>query len=426
MVAETPQLSDDKKVLVVGAGMVGVSVAWHLQRRGFRVTMIDRKAPGEETSWGNAGLIQRECLAPYPIPSGFVNRIRIALNSNLSVRYNVSSLPENLYAIFLYWRNSSPKLYKTICDEFATLVVHCTNEHETMIKASHSENLVRKSGFLELFRTKQVSEVQDLVKEQRAMGINVDLVTLADVKKKEPDFNTDEFTCGLHYKDAWQVADPGALVKAYANSFVSNGGTVVQAAVKEIAPRSEADGGGWLVSTEKGELTAPRVVVATGPWSNEVLAPLGYKFPLIPLRGYSTHFKLADKAQLNHSVVDIDSGFVLGPMNAGVRLTTGGEVTTLSAPPNEIQLRKAEALARKLLPLENQVSGVWYGHRPLIADMKPIIGESPIHAGLWMCLGHGYQGFTLGPISGRLLAEMMAKEKPIVDPTPFSAKRFLH
>jgi D-amino-acid dehydrogenase len=112
-------------------------------------------------------------------------------------------------------------------------------------------------------------------------------------------------------------------------------------------------------------------------------------------------------------------------MRAGVRLTTGGEVTSLSAPPNEIQLRKAEKVARQLLPLENQVGGVWYGHRPLLADMKPIIGESPIHAGLWMCLGHGYQGFTLGPISGRLLAEMMANEKPIVDPKPFSVNRFL-
>lgn len=425
MSPEKALTQDDKKVLVVGAGMVGVSAAWHLQRRGFKVTMIDRKAPGEETSWGNAGLIQRECLAPYPIPSGFLNRIQIALNTKVDVRYNMFSLPQNLYAIFLYWRNSSPRLYKKNCEEFATLVVHCTDEHESLIKASRSEKLVRKLGFLELFRSKSIPEAQEMVEENRAMGIDVDLLTPAEIKQKEPDFNAQDFTCGFHFKDAWQVADPGALVKAYANSFVLNGGTVVQAAVKDIAQRTESEGGGWRVATDAGDFTAPRVVVATGPWSNEVLAPLGYKFPLIPLRGYNTHFKLADKAQLNHSIVDLENGYVLGPMNAGVRLTTGGEVTTLNAPPNEIQLRKAEAIARKLLPLENQVGGVWYGHRPLIADMKPIIGESPVHKGLWMCLGHGYQGFTLGPISGRLLSEMMAEEKPIVDPTPFSVKRFV-
>ncbi|KPA73238.1 D-amino-acid dehydrogenase [Leptomonas pyrrhocoris] len=425
MTLEQRLSSDEKKVLVVGAGMVGVSAAWHLQRRGFQVTMIDRKGPGEETSSGCAGLIQRECVMPYSIPSGFLNRVRIVLNTKVDVRYNIFALPQNLYAIYLYWRNSSPSLYGKNCKEFASLIVHCTDEHEAMIKASHSEKLVRKLGFLELFRMKSIPAVQDIVEEQRSKGVTVDLLTTDDIKEKEPSLNVEEFTCGLHFKDAWQVADPGALVKAYANSFVSLGGTVVQAAVKEIAPRPEAEGGGWLVSTETGDFAAPRVVVATGPWSNEVLRSLGYKFPLIPLRGYNTHFKLADGAQLNHSIVDITNGYVLGPMNAGVRLTTGGEVTTMATPPNEIQLRKAEALARKLLPLENQIGGVWHGHRPLIADMKPIIGESPIHAGLWMCFGHGYQGFTLGPISGRVLAEMMAKEKAIVDPTPFSVDRFL-
>jgi D-amino-acid dehydrogenase len=296
MAPEAAFQDDDKRVVVVGAGMVGVSAAWHLQRRGFQVTMIDRKAPGEETSWGNAGLIQRECLTPYPMPSGFVNRLQIALNTKLDVRYNIFALPQSLYAIFLYALNSRPPPYKKICEEFATLVVHCTDEHEAMISASRSEKLVRKLGFLELFRTKTVPQVQHMVEEQRAMGINVDLVTPADLKTKEPNFNGDEFTCGFHFKDAWQVVDPGALVKAYANSFVSIGGTVVQATVKGIVPRSKAEGGGWRVVTAKGDLTAPRIVVATGPWSNEVLAPLGYKFPLIPLRGYSTHFKLADTA----------------------------------------------------------------------------------------------------------------------------------
>lgn len=156
-----------------------------------------------------------------------------------------------------------------------------------------------------------------------------------------------------------------------------------------------------------------------------MLASLGYKFPLIPLRGYNTHFKLADGATLNHSVVDLENGFVIGPLAAGIRLTTGGEVTSLAALPNEIQLRQAEAIACDLLPLEEQVGGVWHGHRPLIADMKPVIGESPKHPDLWMCLGHGYQGFTLGPISGRLVSEMMLQEKPIVDPAPFSVARFL-
>ncbi|KAK7194449.1 Pyridine nucleotide-disulfide oxidoreductase-like protein [Novymonas esmeraldas] len=425
MSSDSALSKDDKRVLVVGAGMVGVSAAWHLQRRGYQVTVIDRKPPGEETSWGNAGLIQRECVRPYPMPQGFLNRIRILFDTQVGIRCDKASLPQNLHAIYLYWRNSSPRLYEESCRAFSSLIVHCTEEHDRMIKASQSEALVRKVGYLKLFRTKPVEEVTPLVEQQRAAGVSVDLVMPADLQRMEPDVKTSAFTCGFHFTDTWQVTDPGALVKAYARSFVSSGGAVVQASVQGITPLEDKTGSGWVVETDKGSYSAPRVVVATGPWSNEVLAPLGYKFPLIPLRGYNTHYQLADGATLNHSILDMESGYVLGPMQAGIRLTTGGEVTSLAAPGNEIQLRKAEAIARTFLPLEKQVGGVWHGHRPLLADMKPVIGESPKHPGLWMCLGHGHQGFTLGPISGRLLGEMMDKESPVVDPSPFSVNRFL-
>lgn len=182
--------------------MVGVSVAWHLQRRGFRVTMVDRKAPGEETSWGNAGIIQRECLQPYRIPTGFLNRIQILLNAKVDVRYDLASIPQNIYAIYLYWRNSSPRLYHKNSAAFASLIEHCTTEHERMIKASHSEGLVRKVGFLELFRTEPLSVAAASVEEQRAMGINVDLVTPDDLQKQEPSLNAKAFSCGFYFKDA--------------------------------------------------------------------------------------------------------------------------------------------------------------------------------------------------------------------------------
>lgn len=404
--------------------MVGVCAAWHLQKRGYNVTILDRKAPGEETSWGNAGIIQRECLKPYPFPSGFFSRVKMALNLKTDVRYDVSSLPQNLYAIWVYWRSSHPRIYNDTCNAFASLIVHCTSEHDVMIKASNSNDLIRRLGFVELFRTKSMSEIEREAEEQRATGVEVQALSANDVAQLEPSLNVDEFTGGFFFKQAWQVADPGALVKAYAKSFVSHGGSIIQASVTDLYPMKNEEVNGWTVSTNCGDFEAPAVVVATGPWTNDILKNLGYSFPMILLRGYSTHFTLTNGANLRRSIVDLENGFVLGPMLSGVRLTTGGEVSSLNAPPNDIQLSVSKKLASQILPLGRQVDSVWYGHRPLIADMKPVIGESPIHSGLWMCFGHGYQGFTLGPISGRLIAEMMSEEQPVVNPSPFSVDRF--
>jgi D-amino-acid dehydrogenase len=419
---ETKTQNSGKSAIVVGAGIVGVCSAWHLQRRGYSVVVIDRKLPGDATSWGNAGLIQR--LPPSPFPRGFAKRVRIVMNSRNDVRYTVSGMMEYSYPLFLYWWHSRPSAFNRIAKEYATLADRCTQEHEVMAKAAKCEHLLQRTGFFDMFRTKPMKDIEESVECQRREGQAVELITPEELNRREPSVNAYSFTGGYYFTDAWLATDPGELVKSYANHFVANGGTIVRTTVESISPQPGTNGKGFIVRTKAGDFEAPLVVVAAGPWSNEVLKPLGYRFPLYPLRGYNTHFKLADNAQLRHTIVDVDYGYSLGPMRQGIRLNTGGEVASMTSPRNEIQLKTAETAARQLLPLEGPITKPWVGYRPCTADMKPIISEAPHHPGLWMCFGHGSNGLTLGPVSGRLLAEMISGEKPFIDPTPFSAARF--
>ncbi|KAL7703028.1 D-amino-acid dehydrogenase [Lotmaria passim] len=412
----------DKSAIVIGAGIVGVCSAWHLQRRGYSVVIVDRKLPGDATSWGNAGLIQR--LPPSPFPRGLVKRVGIAINSRNDIRYTVSGMMEYYYPLFLYWWYSRPATFTRIVKEYSTLAERCTQEHELMAKAAKCEHLLQRSGFFDMFRTKPFEEIKESVAVQQREGQEVELITADELKRREPSVNASLFTGGYFFTDAWLATDPGELVKSYANHFVANGGTIVRATVQNIVSRSSEKGSEYVVETSCGNFEGPLVVVAAGPWSNEVLKPLGYRFPLFPLRGYNTHFKLGGNAQLRHTIVDVDYGYSLGPMRHGIRLNTGGEVASMSSPRNEIQLKAAEVAARQLLPLDGPISKPWVGYRPCTADMKPIIGESPHHPGLWMCFGHGSNGLTLGPVSGRLLAEMVSGEKPFIDPSPFSVARF--
>jgi len=123
--------------------------------------------------------------------------------------------------------------------------------------------------------------------------------------------------------------------------------------------------------------------------------------------------------------MDAERGFLLEPMRAGIRLTTGAELADLESPPKYRQLAAAERAARELFPLgKRRDAEPWKGARPCLPDMKPVIGPAPEKPGLWLAFGHGHQGFTLGPATGELLAQMMDGEAPAVDMTPFAVDRF--
>ncbi|HLJ69881.1 MAG TPA: FAD-binding oxidoreductase, partial [Roseiarcus sp.] len=147
--------------------------------------------------------------------------------------------------------------------------------------------------------------------------------------------------------------------------------------------------------------------------------------PLGAKRGYHMHYGAKGNATLSRPVLDAEMGYVLTPMARGIRLTTGAEFARRDDPPSSAHLDRLEPFARALFPLaERRDAAPWLGRRPCLPDMLPVIGPAPRRASLWLDFGHHHLGLTLGPISGRLLAEMMTGEKPSLDPRPFSAARF--
>ena len=411
-----------EQAIVIGAGMVGVSVAWHLQQQGMQVTLIDRKQPGEETSYGNAGLIQREAVFPHAFPRDVKEIFKVIPNHNLDIRYRPAALWHFKNPLMQYWYYSDPKRFKTVVAEWSTLIEHCTETHDEMMQAAHAEHLVRKTGWLQLHRTtetyaKAIAEAE----AARAYGVQSRLVNMQEVHEMEPDLNPSLFVGGIHWQNTWKVTNPSALVKAYAENFVTAGGEFKQCQMYNM----QQENGEWQVNTDQGRLSAKHLVVATGPWSADVLKGLGYDYPLFPMRGYHKHYHIAEGKQLNHSVLDYDCGYVIGPKAAGIRITTGAEFTFQNAPADERQLDDVEKKAREYLPLTTAVEDkAWIGHRPCMPDMKPVIGPAHKHGNLWFAFGHAHQGFTLGPATGKLLAQMMLGQATYVNPQPFAANRF--
>lgn len=413
-----------QEAIIIGAGMVGISIAWHLQQKDFQVTVLDRKAPGEETSYGNAGLIQREAIYPHPFPTQLKEMLRVLPNKSLDIRYRPKALMHYAGPLWQYFKFSAKKPYDQIVEEWATLVEHATSEHETMFKASDAEYLVRQKGWLQLHRDQaSLDAVIQKSQKLKAHGVEFKVLTTHDIAELEPDLDAKAFVGGIHWLNAWQVTSPGDLTKAYAENFQKLGGVIQECTVTSL---HQLQNGTWNIATSEGQLETKNLIIATGPWSREILKPLGYDFPLFPMRGYHKHYHCEAGKTLHHSVVDEDNGFVLSPQKLGIRLTTGAEFTFKDAPIRDEQLQEDEQVARKIFPITTPVEDTpWFGHRPCLPDMKPIISQAPKHENLWLAFGHAHQGFTLGPATGRLLSEIIAGETPYINPIPFSAKRFI-
>ncbi|QEA40645.1 FAD-binding oxidoreductase [Pistricoccus aurantiacus] len=411
-----------KDTIVLGAGMVGVSVAYHLARRGRSVLLIDRREPGDETSLGNAGLIQREAVEPYQFPQDFGTLMSVLPNNRIDIRYQISGMVKAAGPLFQYWRNSWPSHYSDIVPDYAAIIGLCLQEHETMIEAAKAQSLVHKQGWFEIFR--RDDSFRERLKDARRVhenhGVNYEVLDRSGVDALQPGLSR-EVIGGLRWTDSWCVESPGDLVKAYADAYRSEGGETMTAYIESLEPTET----GWRVGTSRGDMEAKEVVNALGPWAMIPLKPLGYRFPLFAKRGYNMHYAQGEHP-LKHWIRDTEQGYFMAAMREGIRITTGAELAGRDSPPNPAQLDAAEKVARKLVPsMGARLNDTpWEGARPCLPDMKPLIGPAPKHKGLWLALGHGHQGFTLGPVTGRLLGEMMDNEPTAIDMKPFGAERF--
>ena len=413
-------------VIVLGAGIIGVSTALHLQRRGRDVVLVDRRGAGEEASYGNAGLMERATIEPYAFPRDPGSLIKYGLNRSTEVRYDISFLPKIAPWLARYWWHSAPHRHAEATRAMRPLIERCVEEHADLVAEAGVAPLMRPKGWIKAARSQARLDAEAAEAERfaRDYGISYDLLDQAALKEREPHLS-DRVIGAIHLRDPNTSPDPGGLTKAYADLFVRKGGRFINGDSRSLKAHGGNGKAAWRVTTEEGEISADEVVVAMGAWSNDIYEPLGYRMPLAAKRGYHLHYAAEGNAVLNHPVLDVDAGVVLAPMNKGIRLTTGIEFAPRDAPKSPLQIARCEPLAKEIFPLgQPNEPEPWMGLRPCFPDMRPVIGPAPRHDGLWFAFGHNHHGFSLGPVTGRILAEMMTGETPAVETGWFRADRF--
>ncbi len=411
--------------IVLGAGIVGTSIALQLVKRGMSVALIDRAGVGEQTSYGNSGVIEGSTILPPAFPSSFKALMRVALKRASEANYHLSFLPQVAPWLLAYRAASRPDRIAETARLNRPLFARAMAEHETLMAESGGARYLRKTGWIKVYRSERsFAALQPDFDLAAEFGLPLEKLDTAGVQALEPSLNA-VFARGVFWPQAASLSNPLAVTRAYAARFAGLGGLTLAGDARSL----HRSGRSWRVETNEGGIDAPEVVVALGPWASDLLKPLGVRLPMAVKRGYHRHFNAQGNAALVRPVVDADNGYLITPMEQGIRLTTGAEFAARDAQPTPVQFDRLMPKARELFPLgERADDKTWLGARPCFPDSRPVIGRAPGQSrnlgGLWLAIGHAHWGLTLGPATGRLIAEMMAGETPFCDPAAYAAERF--
>ena len=252
-------------------------------------------------------------------------------------------------------------------------------------------------------------------------GVKHTLLDADQVYDYEPDLKQ-IFVQGVLIDESVSIRNPEKLCKAYAQMFVAAGGQVRRSEVKSL----RQSGSAWELSSGEGTETIARLVICMGAWTPELIGQLGYPNPLAIERGYHTIFAPAGQSSLSRPIFDVDAGYVMAPMDMGLRVTTGSNLTHHETEPTPQQIAQVTPRVREAFPVDKiLLNEPWMGRRPTVPDTLPIIGPAPRHKNLWLAFAHSHMGLTMGPITGQLIANFISKSEQPFSPNACDPARYL-
>ena len=415
-----PQPDPHAPVTILGAGIVGICTALSLLERGIPVTLIDRGDPGQETSYGNAGVVSPWSFIPQALPGIWKNipKLMLGYGRPLSVhpRYALKMLPWS--ARFL--REGRETKVQRNADAMAALCASSIDLFEKHLRGTGHEDLLVDSIYLQAFRDDSKAHLDAIDYQLRAAkGADMEVVGRDQLSRLEPALGPD-FNAGILIKGAARVRAPGRLATVLADKARRLGAVFKRAEIK----RFFRTGDSWRIQCAGEEVTTERLVICMGVWSAELLKDLPLRVPLLSERGY--HAEFPDPGiELNNLVMDVDAKFIASSMEGGVRVAGQAEFAPPDAPPSSQREKILLRVAKAAFPdLQSDQVKFWMGRRPSFPDSLPMIDHVDGQQGLYLNFGHSHFGLMMSPASGELVAQMICANPSNTDMGAYSAMRF--
>ncbi|MDC3022893.1 FAD-binding oxidoreductase [Candidatus Pelagibacter sp.] len=412
-------MNNSLKIGIIGAGIQGISNALFLQKKGFDVTVFDREQPGSHVaSYGNAGhfspyaslsLNRTDILADVPA-------MLLSSTGPLALKWNY--VPKMIPWFIKFILNTTKKKMMHTARNMHQILDLALPAYDELFDEIDIEGLVENKGILYIWNKKDLKSRELEISVRNELGVKQQLVSKNEIHDLEPNIKP-FYHGGVYYPYARHARNPKKILLKLFELFLKKGGKFKKLDIKKVEFNNDLP----ILKTDSDAYSFDKIVIACGAFSKKLTDNLGEKIPLDTERGYHVHFKDCDHL-LNRPVIFSNRGFGITPMEQGLRVVGTVEFGGLDNPLSKSRIKNLINNAKYMLGDLPAHEDEWLGFRPTLPDFLPVMGPSKKHKNVFYCFGHHHLGWTLGPISGKIVSGMIAKENTNLDLDPYSSNRF--
>lgn len=410
-----------KSIIIVGAGINGISTAIWLQRAGHKVTIIDKEGPAAGTSYGNAGVLAAAAIIPVPVPGLLPKAPFLLLNKNYPLFLRWSYLPRLLPFLTKFLAGANDKTVRKTAPALGDLLLDTYEQHHALAKDTPAERYLHSGDYVFGYSDKASFDADGYGWSiRKELGVQYEEMDERTFGAFDPALKGC-FGYGIRCPDHGRISDPGAYVKALVEHAVSEGAEFI---IGNVTGLESHDGEHPSILVDGERLGGDEIIITAGIWSRSLTEQLGIKVPMEAERGY--HLEFVNASVMPRCPVMVTTGkFVMTPMDGRLRcagiVEFGGTTPKRSKPPLELLQRQTTDLLPQLT--WDRVDE-WMGFRPSTTDSLPMVGAVNGKPGFWTGFGHQHIGLTAGPKTGRWLAQLVDGQRPNIDLTPYDPNRF--
>ena len=404
---------------IVGGGIQGVCTGLQLLKRKIPATIFDRQEPGMMASYGNAGHFSPYAVLQLNRPDVLYDVPKMLLSSSGPLALKWNYIPKMLPWIFQYLKKCNKKSMLHTAKYMHQILNQSMEAYEEIFQEIDMTNLVEQKGIIYVW-TNQNLKCRNLeIKVREDLGIKQKLLTTNEILDLEPNIKP-VFSGGCYYDYAYHARDPHGILKKIFELFISRGGKFIKENVKSLKQINESQ---TMIKTDTNEYKFEKSVIACGAFSKNLTDQLDENIPLDTERGYHVHFKGMENL-IKRPIIFLDRGFGMTPMNQGLRAVGTVELGGLKNPISKKRIKYIVNCAKELLPQLKDHQDEWLGFRPTLPDFLPVLGPSKKNKNIIYAFGHHHLGWTLGAITGKIVAGVLANENTNLDLSPYSSQRF--
>jgi D-amino-acid dehydrogenase len=412
-------MNNNLKIGIIGAGIQGISNALFLQKKGFEVTIFDKDDPGSPAaSYGNAGHFSPYACVLMNRPDILTDVPAMLLSSTGPLALKWNYVPKMIPWFIQFIRNCTTKRMMHTAKNMNQILNLALSAYDELFDDVELDGLVEKKGILYIWNDQSLKSRDLEIKVRDELGVDQQVVSPKEIHDLEPNIKP-FYHGGVYYKHGRHARNPKKILLKFFDLFLKKGGKFLKKNVQDI----NFDGEKPAIKTETQRYIFDKLIIACGAFSKKLTDNLGERIPLDTERGYHVHFKNCDHL-LKRPVIFSNRGFGITPMEQGLRVVGTVEFGGLKNPLSKSRVKNLINNAKYMLGDLPEHEDEWLGFRPTLPDFLPVMGPSKKYKNIFYCFGHHHLGWTLGPISGKIISGMIAEENTNLNLDPYSPKRF--